>query len=106
MNAQVLLQLPLATEQDVVLLQQKARDAAQLLQFTTSSQLKFSVAVAEVCRYVLAKGSTGELELSVNRENENCWLEASLTAQPAPLPVLPLHPPPTGNPDLTFANRL
>ena len=62
-----LLVLPLDTERDMLLLRQRAREAAALLGFGVQDQTRIATSASEVARAVLRAGGGGRAELRLDR---------------------------------------
>jgi len=84
MNLQRILSVALDSDQDVVLVRQRARQLAELLGFSQQDQVRVATAVSEVARVACHRGSGGRAAFSLVRIGVNQHLEVTINPGTGP----------------------
>jgi signal transduction histidine kinase len=81
MNSQRVLSISLESEQDVVLVRQRARQVSHLLGFSQQDQVRIATAVSEVARACQQRG-TGRAAFNLLDENGKQQLDVAISVKP------------------------
>ncbi len=94
MSEQRILNVGLDSEQDVVLVRQRARQVSALLGFSQQDQVRVATAVSEVARVACHQGGGGRAVFALREADGRQRLEVSIQAGSAPARVSALPAPP------------
>lgn len=84
MNVQRILSVALDSDQDVVLVRQRARQLSELLGFSQQDQVRIATAVSEVARVACHRGSGGRAAFSLARLGPHQHLEVTINPGTGP----------------------